>query len=169
MTLSLVPISRELQKAPFKCGYPDLDFYFKHYALKNDGLLIGKTFVAIDEFRAVMGFMTLANAQVEATALPEDMRAALPKYPVPAFRIAKLAVAAEFQGMGVGAWLLRNALQRALDISASVGIYAVLVDAIDGKAKGFYLKYGFIPLRDHALTLFLPLATIRKASEIPAQ
>jgi len=163
VTVSLIPISRGLQKAPFDCGYTDLNTYFKHYALKNDTLLIGKTFVAIDEYQTLMGYMTLANAQIEAKTLPDAIKATLPRYPVPAFRIAKLAVDRKFQGKGVGSWLLRNALQRALEISGSVGVYAVLVDAIDDKAKGFYLKYGFIPLQDHGQTLFLPLATIRKA------
>jgi ribosomal protein S18 acetylase RimI-like enzyme len=163
--LSLVPISKELQKAPFDCGNPDLNHYFRHYALKNDALLIGKTFVAVDQFQTVAGYMTLSNAQIEAATLPDTIQSALPRYPVPAVRIAKLAVNAAFQDRGVGSWLLRSALQRALDISASVGIFTVLVDAIDDTAKGFYLKYGFIPLQDHALTLFLPLATIRKARE----
>jgi len=167
VTLSLVPISKGLQKAPFDCGYPDLNTYYKHYALKNDELLIGKTFVVIDESETVTGFITLSNAQIEATTLPDSIKDTLLRYPIPAFRIAKLAVNSKFQGAGVGSWLLRNALQRALEISVSVGIFAVLVDAIDDTAKGFYLKYGFIPLKDHELTLFLPLATIRKASEFP--
>lgn len=167
MTLSLVPISKELQKAPFDCGYPVLNDYLRQYALKNDELLIGKTFVAVDEAQTVTGYMTLSNAQIEATTLPDSIKAKLPRYPVPALRIAKLAVDGKFKGTGVGSWLLRNALQRALDISVSVGIFAVLVDAIDDTAKGFYLKYGCIPLQDHELTLFLPLATIRKANEFP--
>jgi GNAT superfamily N-acetyltransferase len=164
--LSLVPISKKLQKVSFDCGYPILNSYYKHYSLKNDELLIGKTFVAIDENQSVAGYITLSNAQIEANALPDSVRLTLPRYPVPAFRIAKLAVDKRFQGGGVGSWLLRNALQRALDISLSVGIFAVLVDAIDEKAKDFYSKYGFIPLTNHELTLFLPLATIRKATNI---
>lgn len=164
MILTLTPISKAFQKAPFDCGYPDLNAYFRHYAVKNDELLFGKTFVALDESQAVTGFMTLSNAQIEAVTLPDAIKATLPRYPVPAFRIAKLAVDRRFQGAGVGSWLLRNALQRALTVSLSVGVFAVLVDAIDDIAKGFYLKYGFIPLQDHPLTLFLPLATIRKAN-----
>jgi len=163
--LSLVPITKELQKLPFDCGYPALNSYFKHYALKNDNLMIGKTFVAIDDSGIVTGFMTFSNAQIEATNLPESITRKLPRYPVPAFRIGKLAVDSRFQGMGVGSWLLKMALQRALDVSASVGIFAVLVDAIDEKAKYFYLRYGFIPMDDHPLTLYLPLATIRQARE----
>jgi hypothetical protein len=39
-------------------------------------------------------------------------------------------------------------------------VYAVIVDAIDENAKNFYLKYGFLPLRDNGLSCFLPLETI---------
>ncbi len=163
MTLTLAPISKALQKAPFNCGNQVLNDYFRFYSFKNDQLSIGKTFVALDDFDAVTGYMTLSNAQIEADLLPDAIRAKLPRYPVPAFRIGKLAVDLRYQGTGVGAWLLRAALEKALSVSTSVGLYAIIVDAIDGKAKAFYQKYGFIAFADHPLTLFLPLATIASA------
>jgi GNAT superfamily N-acetyltransferase len=161
--LGLVPISKALQKAPFDCGYPELNDHFRLYALKNDRLSIGKTFVAVDAKEGVVGYVTLASAQVEARTLPESLRAKLPRYPVPALRIAKLAVDTRFQGKGAGAWLLRKSLEKALSVSTEVGLYVVIVDAIDEKAKGFYLKYGFVAFTEYPLTLFLPLATIARA------
>jgi len=161
--LSLVPVSKTLQKASFDCGYPELNDYFRLYALKNDRLSIGKTFVAVDEKAGVVGYVTLSSAQVEARSLPGALRAKLPRYPVPAFRIAKLAVDTKFQGQGVGAWLLSQALEKALVVSTKVGLYVVIVDAIDEKAKGFYQKYGFEAFAEYPLTLFLHLATIAKA------
>ena len=161
MTLS--PISKALQKSPFDCGNPVLNDYFRFYAFKNDQLSIGKTFVALDDLGAVTGYMTLSNAQIEVDLLPETLRLKLPRYPVPALRIGKLAVDLRCQGTGAGSWLLRSALEKALSVSKSVGIFAILVDAIDEKAKTFYLKYGFIPFAGHPLTLFLPLATIVSA------
>jgi len=156
-------VSRRLGKSAFDCGNAILNDYFRFYAFKNDQLSIGKTFVALNDEQVVAGFMTLASAQLEAEALPAEIRSRLPRYPVPAFRIAKLAVATVFQGRGVGAWLLRSALERAIAVSASVGTYSVIVDAIDDKAKSFYQKYGFISLAGHGQTLFLPLASISKA------
>lgn len=111
----------------------------------------------------VVGYMTLASAQVEARSLPEKMRTKLPRYPVPAFRIAKLTIDTRFQGTGAGSWLLRQALEKVLSVSAEVGLYAVIVDAIDEKAKSFYLKYGFEAFSAYPLMLFLPLATVAKA------
>ena len=84
------------------------------------------------------------------------MRAKLPRYSVPACRIAKLAIDTRFQGAGACSWLLRQALEKALSVSAEVGLYAVIVDAIDEKAKGFYLKYGFKAFSEYPLMMFLP-------------
>ena len=58
---------------------------------------------------------------------------------------------------------MRDAFIRSLDLSLKLGIHAVVVDAIDEQAKGFYEKYGFVALADQPLRLYLPLATIRKA------
>ena len=52
---------------------------------------------------------------------------------------------------------------KSLELSANIGVFAVLVDAIDEKAKSFYEKYGFVPFVGHSLTLFLPLTTIKAA------
>jgi len=160
--LKQVPVSESLTKLDFDCGYPDLNNYLRHYALKNDRLSIGKTFIALSDSE-IAGYFTISTAQILANDLPEDIKKKLPRYPVPAFRIGKLAVKKEFQGLGVGKWLLTKALEKAVLISSEVAIYAVLVDAIDEKAKLFYLKYGFVPFQEFSLTLFLPIDTIKKA------
>jgi hypothetical protein len=66
------------------------------------------------------------------------------------------------QGEGLGEELLVNALSRIVTVSEEIGIFAVRVDAIDERAKQFYLKYEFIPFVDNSLSLFLPLKTIRQ-------
>ncbi|MEG3859930.1 hypothetical protein [Microcoleus sp. herbarium12] len=43
--------------------------------------------------------------------------------------------------------------------------FAVIVDSKNQQAKEFYLKYGFIPLEDDELSLFIPIATIIKVLE----
>jgi hypothetical protein len=53
---------------------------------------------------------------------------------------------------------LRSA-QRAAKI---VGIYAVVVDALDESAKRFYRKYGFNELTDDHLHLYLPMKAIER-------
>lgn len=71
-----------------------------------------------------------------------------------------MAVDQSAQGKRLGEGLLLDALQRALDLSVGLGVYAVEVDAIDDDAVKFYQKYGFSPLLDDPLHLYLPIVTI---------
>lgn len=163
MKLRLVSVTRSLTKVHFDCGYPELNRYLRLYALKNDKLSIGKSFIALNPEGDVTGYMTISTAQITISSLPDEVRRGLPAYPVPAFRIGKLAVDKRFQHVGVGSWLLGKALEKAVEVSRHVGLYTVVVDAIDERAKEFYLKYGFIPFMEHPLSLFLPLSTIKRA------
>ena len=74
--------------------------------------------------------------------------------------IGKLAVDKSMQGTGLGKKLLMECFHRAVNLSSEIGVFAVTVAAINEQAKEFYLKYGFIPLRDNEFTLFIPIKTI---------
>ncbi len=67
------------------------------------------------------------------------------------------------KGKGLGKLLLRDALQRVLDLSSSIGIHAIAVHAIDDEAKAFYEKFGLVALSDESQHLYLPLSTIAKS------
>ena len=63
-------------------------------------------------------------------------------------------------GKGIGELLLMDALKRSFDVAVgSIGSMAIIVDAIDEHAKGFYEKYGFIYLSDSG-KMFLPMRTV---------
>ena len=57
----------------------------------------------------------------------------------------------------LGATLLGLAVDRCLKARAQVAAYALLVDAKNSSAAGFYQHHGFIPCADASLTLYLPL------------
>ncbi len=42
------------------------------------------------------------------------------------------------------------------------GVYAVEVDALHESAAQFYARYGFVPLRDNPLHLYLPMRTTQQ-------
>ena len=79
---------------------------------------------------------------------------------MPVVLLGRLAVDQTAQGQGLGETLLLDALKRCLDLSQQLGVHAVEVVAIDSQAKAFYEKYGFVPLLDQELHLFLPLTTV---------
>ena len=99
----------------------------------------------------------LSAAQVGAQQLSDAERKKLPRYPVPCFRMGRIARTLESRGAGLGEVLLGCAVDRCLHARALVGAYALLVDAKDEKSKSFYEGYGFISLADTPMTLYLPL------------
>ena len=62
--------------------------------------------------------------------------------------------------------MLINAIMRVISISEHAGVIGFFVDAKSNAIKKYYQKFGFIPLPDHPLELFLPLATLQKMYEI---
>ena len=109
------------------------------------------------------GYYTLAAGSVAFANLPEAAAKKLPGHPLPTALLARLAVDQSAQGRGLGAALLMDAFERCLKAAEDLAIHAVEVDAIDYPAKAFYEKYGFVPLLDDPLHLYLTLATIQQA------
>lgn len=161
------PIDSTVNRDDFDCGIPDLNEYLQKYARQNQKKGIAKTVVAIPEAgnRNVAGYYSVSMGQIEFEFMPEQYRRGLPRYPLPTMRVGKLAVDRAMQGRGLGKQLLMDCFCRAIRLSQDVGIFGVTVDALNEQAKEFYLKYGFIPLQDEALSLFIPITTISRAIE----
>lgn len=80
----------------FNCGAEELNTYLKRFAKKNDKLGVGRTYVLIKNDQ-VFGYYTVSTAQIEFKALPKASQNQLPKYPLPAVRIGRLAIDAKLQ------------------------------------------------------------------------
>src|SRR5690242_20329299 len=94
-------------RSTFRSGEPDLDRFFARYAGQNQFRHhIGTTYVAV-EGGLVVGYATVAAAQIEGEDIPLSVRRQLPGYPLPVLRLARLAVDGIAQKRGVGRALLR--------------------------------------------------------------
>lgn len=82
---------------------------------------------------------------------------------VPLLLIGRLAVDISFQGLGLGASLLADALRRCLSASEIIGARAVVAHAIDAKAAAFYERHGFLTSPLDELAMLLPIETVRAA------
>lgn len=150
------------QRQGFDCGEPELNAFLQRQAGQLGRKGFGKTYVALDtDGVSVTGFVTLSAGQVQTQCLPAHLK--LPRYPAPMLRIGRLAVDQQAQGQGTGYRLLSFALQLALEFSASIGLYAVVVDAKNDKAGRYYQRMGFVPTLDDPLCLYLPLSMLKKA------
>jgi len=161
---------KRVRRENFDCGVPELNEYLQKYARQNHKKGIAKTVVAIPAIpeegnEDVAGYYSISVGEIKREFLPEMYRRGLPRYPVPAILVGKLAVDVKMQGSGLGKKLLINSFIKSLRISSEVGIFAVKVDAKNESAKAFYLKYGLIPLSNDPLSLFIPIASIAKMLE----
>lgn len=66
-------------------------------------------------------------------------------------------MSSESQSTGIGKILLADAIQRTLAVSDEIAVYAMVVDALNSEAEGFYMGFGFTKLSSDTNRLFLPL------------
>jgi predicted GNAT family N-acyltransferase len=143
----------------FTCGVPVLDRYLQRLADQQRRRGVTSVHVLTDSARPerILGYYTLSAAEVDAQRLSDAERKRLPRYPVPCFRLGRLACRSDERGRGLGRLLLGCAVDRCLKAREQVAAYALLVDAKDAAAQAFYRHYGFQTLADDELTLYLPL------------
>ena len=161
MTLDTIQNVSKEELDSFSCGNKDLDNFFKKYAIGNDSNGYGKTFIVRDK-NELIGFFTLCSASIKFEEFPSDGTSKLPRYPIPCIRIARLAVQKRKQGNGFGKELLKFAFLRILNVSSTIGIRLIVVDAKETSTT-FYEKYGFQKLLNNKLTYYLPIETLKKA------
>lgn len=146
-------------RAGFACGVATLDVYLQQQAGQHQQGGIATTHVLADGHvpARILGYITLAAAQLELDGLQPADRKRLPFHPVPAVRVGRLAVAQSERGKGYGQLLVGHAVNTSLRLRAELGVRALIVDAMDESVVGFYRAYGFRPTMSRALTLYLPI------------
>ena len=150
-------------RSGFDCGVAMLNDWITTKVSQFEKRDLARAYVLVQLHNSVVkGYYALSNHTVVYEALPEDQAKGLPHIDMPVVLIGRLAVDQSAQGMGLGEFLLIDALRRAEYLAGRIGIRAVEVDAINGAAKRFYEKYGFLSLSDDPRHLLLPMRVIRK-------
>ncbi len=153
---------RKHDRNGFDCGVPALNAYLQKQASQHHRDGIATTHVLIDDPAPsrILGYYTLAAAQLPLLGLSSADQRRLPRHPVPAARLARLAVAVPEQGQGLGEALLQNAVKQCLALRKQIGVRLLVVDAKDDRAASFYAAFGFRTTAEQAHTLYLPLGTV---------
>jgi len=160
--LIIKPLNTTHDRQSFYCGVEMLDHYLQRQARQDVKRHISWVFIAVETGRpkTVVAYYTLSSLSVELNQLPEELSRKLPKHPVPAVMIGRLAVSHPAQGKGVGKMLLADAIKRVLVVSDEIAIYAIVVDAINRDAQKFYESFGFTLLNDDSHRMFLAIKSI---------
>jgi GNAT superfamily N-acetyltransferase len=144
----------------FDCGKEPLNRFLTRHALQSQQAGGSTTYLALENNR-IVGYFTLAVGDVEHAETPERVARGLSKHPVPIMLLARLAVASDRQGQGLGAGLLKEAMLRTLHAADIAGIRALVVHAKDDGARSFYERFDFVGSPTDPLHLFVLLKDVR--------
>lgn len=139
---------------PFDCGNEVLSDWLRRRAMRNQLLNASRTFViCLEDTKRVVGYYSIATGSVSHADLGRSLRHNMPD-PVPVVLLGRLAVDVCTQGHRFGKWLLNDAVRRVANLADQVGIKAIMVHAIDERARAFYEYFGFVQSPIAANTLF---------------
>lgn len=161
--LRIEKLRREHVVEGFDCGREDLNRFLIRYALANQQAEASQTYVGLSD-QSIIGFYTLVVGQVSHEGAPTRLTKGLARHPVPIMLLARLAVSVAWQGRGVGAGLLKDAMSRTVQAADIAGIRAFSVHAKDDAARAFYEHFGFLPPPVDPFHLFLLLKDVRRAA-----
>jgi GNAT superfamily N-acetyltransferase len=114
------PLGPHHNRAAFTCGEPTLDAYVRRYASQDVRRRIAQVFVAVAGTpESISGYYSLSAASFSREDLPPEMARRLPRYPIPAAILGRLAVDRAYQGRGLGEFLLFDACERIFQANRS--------------------------------------------------
>ena len=149
-------------RAAFDCGDASLNDFLRRNARQNADRNVGVTHVVVPVAGSsqIMGYYTLVTRTIDREIVPEKK---IPSGPLGVVLLGRLAVDLTCQRQGLGKRMLLRAMRQTEEASRNLGIYALVLDAIDDQARDWYLGlgWGFSTLLDDPNHLYLPIATIR--------
>ena len=155
------PVTPQDDVSTFDCGKQILDNWLNLRAIKNEADGNSRTFISIErETGIIAGYYCLSSHSITRGEMPGAIRRNAPD-PIPVILIGRLAVDTRFAGRGLGYSLLRDALTKGLEAAHLVGSRALVVDALDDEAVGFYAKFGFAPMPGSARALYITMDEAR--------
>jgi len=176
VSFTLAPLATHHRLDAFDCGKPALNVWLLRHAAQAQGSGSARTFVALDsqvdgqldgppdrqpdlqlDRPRVAGYFSLTGGQVDAADASDRVRLRLGGYPIPVVILARLAVSVQYQGRGMCAGLLREAIARTLQLAEIAGVRALITHPLDDDAARFYRRFGFeaSPIREQQLLLLL--------------
>jgi GNAT superfamily N-acetyltransferase len=157
-----VPLEARHRTEGFQCGVRSLDEWVCQHALQSHRSGGSRVFVTTSTEMDVVGYYALAaGAVMPREAAARLVRGIAANQPVPVVLLGRLAVDVRHQGHQVGRSLLLDAMTRVVQAGKMIGIRALLVHAIDERARAWYMQFGFERSPAHPLQLILLIKDIR--------
>jgi len=149
------PLAETHELDKFQSGDESLDQWLHRRARANQLGGASRTYV-VAEGQRVVGYYCLSSGAIDLAEAPGSIRRNMPN-PIPMAILGRLAVDLSWQGKGLGAALLQDAVLRTGEAATILGIRGIFVHAISERAKAFYESYGFVASPKNPMMLVLSL------------
>jgi len=157
--LSIRKLEKFHDRGLFVCKDADLTEFFLDDVLKYQERNAAVTYVCIYK-ENIVGFVTIAMCSV--TVKSEERKQIDPKLEdlkeFPGLRIARLATHKDYEGKGIGEYMIKKMAQKALELATDVGVRLIIVDSKPHVAA-WYERFGFKRL-EHYMTRQNPVMYI---------
>ena len=161
-----VPLEARHRAESFRSGVLSLDEWLRRHALQSHRSGGSRVFVTTEKDLDVASYYALAaGAVMPREAAARLVRGVAANQPVPVVLLGRLAVDARHHGQHLGRSLLLDAMTRVLEAGELIGIRALLVHAIDERAREWYAQFGFERSPTHPLHLLLLIKDLRATLE----
>ena len=147
-------LSRRHAVDGFDCGEAALNRFLIRFALSGRQANAAQTYIGLAD-EMVIGFHTLVVGEVHFEDAPERLTKGQARHPVPLMLLARLGVHKDWQGRGIDAALVKDAMRRTVRAADIAGIRALAVHAKDDAVKAFYQRFDFMPSPTDPLHLFV--------------
>ncbi len=158
------PLAAHHDRVGFDCGEESLNQFLRQRARQNAERNLGVTHVAVADpgEATILGYYTLLVRSIEREDFAQAKK--LPTGGIGVALLARLAVNQKAQGQGLGTGMLLRAITQTERAARDLGIHALVVHALNERAKAWYLNldFGFELLTDNPLHLCLSLGKIRQ-------
>ncbi|GLQ31373.1 hypothetical protein [Litoribrevibacter albus] len=166
MLLKISEISKQHERKSFDCGVEELNQFLRQQARQKTSKHVSKTYVAcwdnnpLENSNRVAAYYTLTGYAVSPPPAHKDYINY--PHPLPAVKLARLAVDHSNQGLRLGEKLLIDAIRRTVLAAEQISAIGLFVDPMTPDIVPFYEQYGFIPADptdDDRLEMWLPIGT----------
>jgi len=133
-------LSSEHDRSDFDCGSTAQTNWLRRYALNAQQAGTSRVYVVCRRGeKRVVGYHALASTSIRHEDASVEVRAGLPRYPIPATLLTRLGVDKTEQGQGLGRALVVDAIRRVIAAANTIGAVALLIHAENLAARDFYL------------------------------
>ena len=145
----------------FECRSAEQTEWLRHHARQANAAGTTKVLVVTEPERAeVVAYYAWSMASIAVEDSPTRMRKGAGRYPQPIALLARLGVAPDHEGRGLGAGLLADVIGRTAQLGAEIGCRGLLVHAETAEARDFYVH--LIPELEQSPTDDLHLVLLMK-------